>query len=205
MTVNKTHAVEFLVSLGFAKAVNWEDELLVSRLGQLPSKIDQDEVDEKFQDLYSDIANSDPDEPITFEGAKKSKKKTAKKKAAKKKAVAEPAPEPKAAKKKAAKKEKPKPVAKAGKKGGPPVKKAKDTKPDSGEVVERDKFGSRVGTISAKVNGAITSEWKEGKEIAKELGISFTQARARLYHANQEGIVECRRLVQYRLNNGNKK
>jgi hypothetical protein len=197
MTVNKTHAVEFLVSLGFAKAVNWEDELLVSRLGQIPSKIDEDEVDEKFQDLYSDLANSDPDEPITFEGAKKSKKK-----ATKKKAVAKPAPEPKAK----AKKEKSKPVAKAKpapakKEKSKPVAKAKKAKPakTESEVVERDKFGSRVGTISAKVNGAITDEWKEGKEIAKELGISFTQARARLYHANQEGIVECRRLVQYRL------
>ena len=117
------------------------------------------------------------------------------KKPKKKKAVTKAEPEPKkekskpVAKKKApAKKEKSKPVA----------KKAAPAKVES-EVVERDKFGSRVGTISAKVNGAITSEWKEGKEIAKELKISFTQARARLYHANQEGIVECRRLVQYRL------
>lgn len=191
MTVNKTHAIEFLVSLGFAKAVNWEDELLVSRLGQIPSKIDEEEVDEKFQDLYADLANSDPDEPITFEGAKKSKKKTAKKKAVTKAEPKKEKSKPVAKKEAPAKKEKSKPVAKA--------KKAKPAKPDSGEVVERDKFGSRVGTISARVNGAITSEWKEGKEIAKELGISFTQARARLYHANQEGIVECRRLVQYRL------
>jgi len=186
MTVNKTQAVEFLVALGFAKAVGWKDELLVSRLGQLPSKIEEGEVPDGFEDLFEKISNSDPDEEITFEGAKKPKKK---------KAVTKAEPEPK--------KEKPKPIAKKKapakkEKSKPGAKKAAPAKVES-EVVERDKFGSRVGTISAKVNGAITSEWKEGKEIAKELKISFTQARARLYHANQEGIVECRRLVQYRL------
>jgi hypothetical protein len=198
MKINKTRAIEFLVAMGFAKAINWEDKVLISRLGQIPSKIDEEEVPEGFEDLYEQLSNSAKDEAIVFEGDKKSKKKSAKKETQKELPLEAP-PKKKSAKKKEAK---PEPPAKKEKSKPAPAKAKKEkSKPAKEETksADRDKYGSRVGTISAKVNAAITSEWKQGEEIAKELKISFTQARARLYHCNQEGIVECRRRVEYRL------
>ena len=176
MTIDKTQAVAFLVALGFAKAPEWDDDKLKERLDKVPTKVEEEEVPEGFEDLYKALVDSDADEPIEFGKAKgKKSKKTAVKK--------EPKP--------------------AAKKADAPAKAKKESTP--AKTVERDAFGSKVGTISAKINAVLGEEWDDEANLASEAGITLDQARGRLYYAQQEGLIECRRLVQYRLVKKSKK
>jgi len=65
--------------------------------------------------------------------------------------------------------------------------------------VEKDKFGCKVGTISADVNKVLSKQWQDEDEIAKAAGVSLDQARGRLYYAAEKKIIEYRRLIQYRI------
>ena len=205
MTIDKTQAVAFLVALGFAKAPEWDDDKLKERLDKVPTKVEEEEVPEGFEDLYKALVDSDADEPIEFGKAKgKKSKKTAVKKEPKPAAKKADAPAkddtpPMQTKKTAVKKE-PKPAAK---KADAPAKAKKESTP--AKTVERDAFGSKVGTISAKINAVLGEEWDDEANLASEAGITLDQARGRLYYAQQEGLIECRRLVQYRLVKKSKK
>lgn len=64
---------------------------------------------------------------------------------------------------------------------------------------ERDKFGSRAGSISSRVNSVVSTKWKTDEEIAKEAGLELRQARARLYHAAENGVFERERVIRYRI------
>lgn len=209
MKVTKDRAIAFLLALGFSKAVDWEDDKILERFGKIPTKIDEDEVPEGFEKLYSEIANSPKDEAIEFGTAKKKRPSRAKPK--KEVAEKEAAPKPPtkkelAAEKKAAaaasKKEaataKPKAAEKAEKVDDKPKKVVAPVAAKS--AVERDSFGSKKGSISAKVNEQLSGEWVDELDIAKNADVTLDQARGRLYYAAAtEGILECRRLVQYRI------
>ena len=180
MKLDKTQCVEMLQALGFTKADTWDDEKLKDRIGKVPQKVKEDEVPEEFEDLYSTIANSDPDDPIQWVGERGKPKKAAKKKAAKKKV----------AKKKVVPPTKPKRVAK--KKVAKPTATPKPP-------IEKDEYGSRVGSISARVNAAIGEDWVSREDIAEACGITVEQADNRLYYCVQEGWAEKETLTRYRL------
>lgn len=188
--VDKAKAVAFLVALGFAKAPEWDDAKLKQRLDQVPSKVDEEDVPDGFESFYTSLVDSEADDPIEFGKPKKDKKGKAK--------AAKPAPAPAPAPAKKGK-------AKAAKKAEPPTpppakeKKAAKPAPAPAKTVERDAFGQRVGTISATINALLEPDWVDEQDIVKAAGVTLEQARGRLYYAEQEGVIECRRLVQYRL------
>ena len=183
MKIDKSKAIEFLVALGFSKAGEWDDAKIKERLGKVPNKVQDDEVPEGHKDIYGRLVNSAADDPIELTGGSKSKGKSPK---SKKKA--EKAPAEKRAEKAPAEKE----VA-------TPSKSKKKAEKAPAETIERDGYGSRVGSISAKVNTILVDDWVDEQTIALEAGVTLDQARGRLYYASQEGLIECRRLVQYRL------
>lgn len=173
MKIDREKAVAFLTALAFPKASTWDDEKLVSRLAKVTDKVKEEEVPKGFGDLYSDLLAMDG-EKIELVAPKK----PAVKKAVENVTVTK-------TKNKAAKVE-----AKL-----PPKKE----KPADATSVERDEFGSKVGSISAKVNSALETDWKDEETIAEEAKVTLDQARGRLYYAQQEGVIEVRRLVQYRV------
>ncbi len=50
---------------------------------------------------------------------------------------------------------------------------AKTTKTESNGV-EKDQFGARLGTLTAKANAALTNKWKTMKEIVEDAGLNGT-------------------------------
>ena len=188
MKISKKDAVAFLVALGFKKAGEWEDEKILGRLKEAPNRIEKDKVPGDFHEIYDGLANSEGKVSLIGGAAPKAEKKE------------KPAKEKKEKAPKAEKAEKPAKAPKAEKKEKPAKeKKEKAPKAEKKEPIERDDFGSRKGTISAKVNAILGDEWNDEVAIAKEAGVTLDQARGRLYYAQQEGVIECRRLVQYRL------
>jgi hypothetical protein len=88
----------------------------------------------------------------------------------------------------------------------PMPKKEKETKKEAKKETKkapataaRDGYGCRMGSISQKVNSVVEGEWMTEQEIADAAKVTLDQARGRLYYAAQEGLMEHRRLVQYRL------
>lgn len=67
------------------------------------------------------------------------------------------------------------------------------------EGIPVDDFGSRQGSVNAKVNKAVTEQWQTEEEIAKLIGLTPKKARRRLYSATRKGLFEHRKLLQYRL------
>jgi hypothetical protein len=67
---------------------------------------------------------------------------------------------------------------------------------------QRDKLGSRLGTIANKVNLVISRKWKTDEEIAQEAGLALRRARARLYSGASNGLYERHRVIRYRLRAG---
>ncbi len=172
MKIEKAQAIAFLVALGFSKAADWSDEKIIERLDKAPNKVNEEDVPEGFEELFGRLVNSTADDKIELvsgKGEKKAKKPT---------------------KEKPAEKEEPK--------GKKPTKEKPAEKPTA-KTAEHDEYGSRVGTISSKVNAVLADEWDDEEAIAKAAGVTLDQARGRLYYAAQEGVVEVRRLVQYRL------
>ena len=62
----------------------------------------------------------------------------------------------------------------------------------------RDRFGSIRGTLSSRINEALSEDWKTLEEIAEGAGVPPHKARGRLYYAVRKGWVEYRRLIQFR-------
>jgi hypothetical protein len=206
MKIDKSKAVQFLVALGFAKAPEWPNEKLIERLDKIPSKVEDSEVPEGFEELYGKLLNLSTDDKIELVGGDATKEK----KSASKKPAKKPAPEDKDEDED---EEPPADVDDDDDDEEPPADEDEDEEEDKGEKLagkkkgkrkaerlELDAFGSRIGTVSAKVNAVLTDEWKDKKAIAKAAGVSIQQAHGRLYHASQDGVIEGRRsVVQYRL------
>lgn len=170
MKVTKKEVVDFLVALGFGKAVGWKPSKLKDMLLKAPNKVTEEDVPEEFGEFFTKLNQSKGRvEFVEADGASE------------KPAVAKEGKKPKAEKK---------------------------SKVSAKEEAKRDAYGCRIGSISEKVNTALTkltqkSEDKEGwvteEEIAQEAGVTLDQARGRIYYAVEEGDMESRRLVQVRL------
>lgn len=68
--------------------------------------------------------------------------------------------------------------------------------------VRKDSMGSRVGSISNKVNSILLerkNDWMDEREIANAAGVTLDQARGRLYYTTQAGITIKRVRVEYQL------
>lgn len=168
MKLTKEQAVAFLKKgLGFKKASQWDADKIKSRLAQVPDKVTEEDVAEGYGDLYKKICDAKGVVEITED--EKPEKETK----AEKPEKVEAKPEKKGAKKPAAK------AATA-----------------STKEVKRDKFGCRIGSISAKVNAAVSDEWQTEEQIAKAAGVSLDQARGRIYYAIQDGLMESERAVR---------
>lgn len=195
MQIKKSVAVALMVALGFAKATGWSDEKLKDRLSKVPGHVGADEVPDEFKDTYQSLseANGEIEVVNDQEGSEDSPKSKSKK--SKKEVTPEPEEKPKSKKK----------VATPPPENPPPAKKKEKKAAAPAKVVERDFMGCRVGTISANVNAALTSDWQSAEEIAKNAGVSLDQALGRLYFGRDEAIIEYRRLIQFRLPEGAKK
>lgn len=175
MKIKKADAVAFLVALGFEKATAYDDEKLLSRLGQVPTKVPRDEVPDEWVEIY-DALGAEPGniKLADVEPAKEEK---------------EPKPSDKPA---AADKPKDKPAA------DKPAKKKKRVKEK--KEVERDSYGSMVGTVRHAIHAQFSTDWRTDVEMAKAAGVTLTQARLRIRQVQKEGGLEKRNLgVQYRL------
>lgn len=180
MTITKAVAVAFLKALGFSKADKWDDEKILDRLAQVPEKVEESEAPKGHEDLYQELVKAEGKVQLVVEGSEPSEK------------------ESKTSKTKSSKKVEPKPVKKEkGKKKVEPERSRGTPRP----VAERDSMGSQVGTISAKVNKVMNSEWQSEQEIAETAGVTLDQARGRLYYGAEPrmDIFERRRMIQYRL------
>lgn len=172
MKVERIVAVAFLVSLGFKQAENWENDKIADRLRQVPERIDKSKVtDEGFLELYGNLAKLEAETELVVEGKAKAK--------------------PAASKEEGAKDGKGKPGAK--KPAAP--KKEKPAKVEA----PKDGNGFRLGSIRAKVQGALSNEWRTEADIAKDAGVTVKQARIRLRRAKRGNLAEVERLIRYRL------
>jgi len=186
MNISTSSAVALMVSLGFPQAAEWDVAKLRKFLKKVPEKVDEDDVAkehlETFQAIRAAVLKSESihlsnDQDATSKKGKKSKKPVKK---------ASPPPD----EDEDENDQDEAPPSKKGKKAASP----KEAPPK----IELDKFGSRVGTISAKVNAAITSKWKSEAEIIEETGLTQTQVRDVLYLAAQKKQVVRERVIRFR-------
>jgi len=207
MKIQKKIAIAFLVSLGFPKASEWDDEKIVTRLSQVPGRITEEAISDttlvptlksleeckgKGIELVDDSESNDEEKP-----AKKEKKgeKPEKPEKEEKKDKSDKKDKPEKPEKAATKSDKKdKPAAKS-EKAPKKEKKAKAPKVEK----EKDSYGSTVGTVRASVNATFSKEWKGDADVAKEAGVTLRQARIRLRKAVGAGILEKQRLIQYRI------
>ena len=207
MKVERSKAVALLVELGFIDAKSWEDKMIQRRISQVPKNVRVEDVPEGFHEFYRYLCMHPGEEiELISELRWEMEKELALQGKARtlfpfKLEGKEPA-DPKPVKSEKAK-EPAKEVLSAGSVLHPAVTKAptpKAKKKNPKAVPEGvDDYGSRLGTISAKVNAVFPEVWEDEALIVKKAGVKIRQARARLYHAQQDGILECRRFVQYRL------
>lgn len=195
MKVQKTVAIAFLVALGFAKAETWDDEKIIDRLKQAPEKVAEGEAPEGHEELLKGLRAAKG--AVTLEDSADAKPPKDEKKSEK-----PPKEKPEAAPK--AKKTENPPKAKDSAPKPPKDKSAKPAKPagtkkPTNGAVDRDEFGCRKGSISAKVNAKVNDEWQSEAEIAKAAGVTLDQARGRLYYGAEKAVFEHRRMIQYRL------
>jgi len=189
MKVKLADAVALLVALGFSKAANWELSKVQKHIAQVHVKIEKDHKGlAGHEELYAGLVEADGQVEVVGEAAEAAPTEKASK-ADKKKSKPEKA-------EKSEKSEKPAKAEKAEK-----AEKKKSKPETNGEKVERDAYGCKVGSISAKVNKVMSSDWVTEQEVAEQAGVTLDQARGRLYFGAEEGVglFERRRLIQYRV------
>lgn len=179
-------AVALLVSLGYKQAGDWDKAKLEDRLRQLPERVDKEKVPSEHEDLFKKLSELTDQENLTIEGAPAAKDegKDSKGKGGK------PAADAKDSKKGAAK---------AGGKGksDKPAKAKKEKK-----VVEKDKFGYRVGSMLAKLSAVLTKDGQTESEIAKAAGYTdkdLKKVRGRLRRLKRNKVATAVREVKYSL------
>lgn len=183
MKIERTLAVAFLVALGFPKAAEWPDDKMKDRLLQVPTRVDEDKVPKDHLALYKKLSAEDPAtvklEIIGEAGEDEQAANLNKKpKAGAKKPAAKPVAKPKKADVAAP---------------------AKEDKLSEKPRAEKTQAGPRAGSIRAKVSKTLTPDWQGETEIAALAGVEDRQARLRLRRLKRDGLIEHRRLVQYRL------
>lgn len=178
MKIKKSEIVNLFVALGYPKASDWDDVKLRERASKLPTVIPEPpaNLEEGLLAIYNDIANSPQDEEIELIDEKGRPIRRV------------PPPEDPTKETRAL----------------PPAEKKKlKTKPPTPKPPKpqapRDPLGNRIGSISAKVNAQVSSEWKDEHEIARDAKVTIDQARGRLYYGTVEKVFEMRRRVEYRL------
>jgi len=184
MKVKLADAVALLVALGFSKAANWELSKVQKHIAQVHVKIEKDHKGlVGHEELYGQLVEADGQVEVVGEPA-------------------DAAPAEKASKVEK-KKSKPEKAEKSAKAEKSEKSEKKKSKPESNgdDKVERDAYGCKVGSISAKVNKVMGNDWVTEQEVAEQAGVTLDQARGRLYFGAEEkvGLFERRRLIQYRV------
>lgn len=197
MKVQKEELIALFVALRFEAAGEWDLAKMEDMVGKMALKVKEEEVPEPHRELFHKIANSaDQLEIVGYE--RKTKIDRAVDKAAANNKEKENHIVTKSKNKTPEKNgSKPKP-AKAAAKSAKPAKAKKAPKEKKPEV-PRDEFGSREGSIRAKVNATFTKEWQPFEDIVQASGIKERQVRSRLRRACRAGIIEVRKIVEYRL------
>lgn len=174
--MNKTVAVAFLLSLGFAKAKGWDDEKMVKFLKQSANRLTDDMVASADVDTLHKLKAAGEDIEIIEDAVKTDK--VADKPVEKKTAVASKPKEPKAEKKEAK------------------VKAEKVTKPKA----EKDEYGATVDTNQARVNKAVSEKWQTCEELAEKSGVAefATLMSVRKLLKTHSKQFEKRRRIEYR-------
>ena len=188
MNVDRQQAIDFLVSLGFGNAIGWEDEKLAHRISIAHKKVEEEEVREEFEEFFESLCDHAGGKIELTGTAKAPKPET-------NRCKIKPKPEP----------EPPSPVSingpatllPTGKKKSPAKKKA--VKKSSRPKVDKDDLGYRKGTLSAKVNAALSEDWQREAALVKKAGVTTAQARGHFYQLRDAGLLEISRVVSYRL------
>jgi hypothetical protein len=217
MKIEKAPLVALLVALGFSKAATWSDEKLATKAEELPEKVKEDDIPEEHKELFDQIAEGDPEEPIEIfdtepgeEVDEKPKKKGKKKGKSEKDKAGEAlqAEADAAAEEDEEEEEEEEPApANKGKKGKKETglgefRVPSEEKKEKPSAANKDYLGCKLGSISNKVNEVLSDEWIDENEVAKLAGVKLDQARGRLYYGTELGQFEVQRLVQYRLKPG---
>lgn len=184
MKIKKSEVVAFAVALGFAKAADWNEEKMKTWLGKVPDKVEEKDVPEGHEELYKNLLAAGGKVELEDDTAEENGN-------GDDNGDAPAASGPPKSKKK---KSKGKPLAVAAK-----AKAKSKPAPAPAKKVDRDAFGCKVGSFSARVNGVMDTDWQTDEEIASKAKLDLVKTRDRLYFATEQGLFERRRLIQYRL------
>jgi hypothetical protein len=199
MKIKKTEAVALLVALDFPKATTLSTKDLEHRIQQVPEKVAAEDVPKDQKDLYDQLVKAKGDIEVIEESSKDKDAKDEEPKGRKSR-VDKVVDKLAADKKKAAAKEEKKPAkgAKKDKEGRKPREKKERTE------VEKDKYGSVVGSDRAKINAAFPTDWASIEDIAEDAGVDVKKTKSRLRRARRQGHLEVRKIVEYRIKPGKK-
>lgn len=188
MKIKKTEAVALLVALDFPKATTLSAKDLEHRIQQVPEKVAAEDVPKDQKDLYDKLVAAKGDIEVVDDSDAKDE--PAGRKSKVDKAVDKAAAEKKKADAK-------KPAAKEKTERKPREKKARTE-------VEKDKYGSVVGSDRAKINAAFPTDWASIEEIAEDADVDLKKTKSRLRRARRQGHLEVRKIVEYRIKPGKK-
>jgi hypothetical protein len=188
MKIKKTEAVALLVALDFPKATTLSTKDLEHRIQQVPEKVAAEDVPKDQKDLYDQLVKAKGDIEVVEEANGKDKDEPKERKSKVDRAVDKAA----ADKKKAASKEEKKP-AKGKKEPRKPREKAARAE------VEKDKYGSVVGSDRAKINAAFPTDWASVEDIAEDAKVDVKKTKSRLRRARRQGHLEVRKITEYRI------
>lgn len=164
LNVKRTELVTLFEKLDFKTASKWNKARLENKIASLPELVDNDTDAEDSQELLDSLLNAIENEvaiEITDDTAKtEDKKKT--KKTKKTDDDDDDAPAPKKEKKE--KKEKP--------------------------SVEKDRFGSKIGTQCNLINEAMTGKPQDIKTIAEVSGMTISRVKAHMTYLVSKEFVE---------------
>lgn len=205
--INKEQLIGLLKDLEFPNAADWDNEKLAKRAAQIPDKVSESDVSEKFKAVYKQLVDDGgkvdlgDGKVVASTGAIKSTVDVSKMDKARLSELLKEYKLPVIFRKDDTIEKCRKIVQNAlDKKAAKPTKEDKEKKaaaPAKPKVL-RDEFGCKEGSISSKVNKVLTTEWQEEVDLAKIAGVTLDQARGRLYYAADEGEIERRKLIQYR-------
>jgi DNA-binding transcriptional ArsR family regulator len=182
MKITRQQANTLFAEQGFASADTWPDAKMQTKLGQAVSRFVPDNFQtEASKALFAKLTEaSEKGEAIELDSGTTEEKEEKSAKAEKKPAAKaeKSAKEPKPAAKKAA-----------------PAKKAPPPKAE----VEKDAFGNRVDTQSAKINSLLGEEWVNEADIIKASKLGDVRVRDHLSILLGQGKVEKESVRRWRL------
>lgn len=194
MKIKKTEAVALLVALDFPKATTLSAKDLEHRIQQVPEKVAAEDVPKDQKDLYDKLVAAKGDIEVVDDS-------DAKDEPAGRKSKVDKAVDKAAAEKKKADAKKP---AAKGKKDAKEKTERKPREKKARTEVEKDKYGSVVGSDRAKINAAFPTDWASIEEIAEDADVDLKKTKSRLRRARRQGHLEVRKIVEYRIKPGKK-